>query len=303
MKYVLLIIVSFCSVCPLVGQTPNYSTEIKITQREILIGEPIIVSYQLKAPPNAAIVYPDQAIDPRWDIIYKTDTVWKESDNLVVYAQNWEVTSFDTGFNLLPSLSWKVNGEILTSQKDSVRVNYSLKKPPADYHDIQDILQVSPTPPWWRGPLLVGLAFMLLGIMYWLSKQRKKSPPRVIPIAPISKQPLETAREAIQEMLADKNSMPQDLWYAKLTMIIQRYWETSIHIQPGLLSPENIEPVLRQYGIETPAIEVLQNLFEKASQIKFAKQLTAPEEAKADAQFLLHWLEAHHQQFKTPPNR
>jgi hypothetical protein len=303
MKFVLLLISCFCSICSLLGQTPNYSTDIKVSRRDILIGEPIVVSYQLKAPANAAIVYPDQALDPRWELIYKTDTVWKESDNLVVYAQHWEVTSFDTGFNSLPSFLWKVNGELVTSPKDSIRVQYSLQKPPAAYHDINDILQIPPAAPWWRGPFLVGLAFIMLGILYVLSKRRKKSAPAAISILPVRKQPLETAREAIHGMLTNKTKIPQDRWYAQLTMIMQRYLETSIHIQPGLLSPEDFDPLLQPYGIESSAIELLQYQFKKAGQIKFAKQSTSPEEAEADAHALLQWLEGNNHHFQSLPHR
>src|SRR5450755_3701949 len=110
-----------------------------VDKNQILIGEPVRFSIDVKSP----MVSQNQL--PQFDSIPHFETIEKGSrDSLISatgasYHLEWKLTSFDSGTRVIPAFSVTIGNKIFKTDSLAVEVSYGKIDSLQDYHDIKGI--------------------------------------------------------------------------------------------------------------------------------------------------------------------
>lgn len=159
-------------------------TEFKVTSSEdrILIGDQFELELSATVHPNDEVLWPKSAAIGYGMLLNRSgiDTVQEESTWKLI--ESWTVTSFDSGFVVVPPISITINGQIQESEPLLIQVD--LPKTQDEYYDIVDPL--SSNRPWWVYGLwllaAIAVAFVVSALLHRIFKnkevQRKPKDPR-----------------------------------------------------------------------------------------------------------------------------
>jgi len=147
-----------------------------VNRTQILIGEPIRLTLETDVPEHEPIRFFQLDSIPHFEFLnrQKIDTV--NTGSGTVLTQVMEITSFDSGHWVIPSMSL---GENLATDSIAVDVGFSPFNPEQPYHDIKEIIEVNPQEKnaqikWWyivAGAvallLILFLIFQIIGKRKW----------------------------------------------------------------------------------------------------------------------------------------
>ncbi len=119
------------------------SVKATVNRKQILIGEPIHVSLELKAPIGADVSWFAGDSIPHFEFVEKGKIDSAFGDNERSFRQDIVITSFDSGTWVFPSLPLQVNGTTYLTDSATIDVHFSKFNPNQDYHDIKDIVEVA----------------------------------------------------------------------------------------------------------------------------------------------------------------
>lgn len=274
--------------------------QLVVSRDTILIGEPVLISYQLETEEGNKPLFSGELNLPYLEILRTSDTSWIDNKQSRIYARLWSVTSFDTGRQIIPAQTWQLGGQNYLTQSDTLYVQYSLKQAPLQYHDLKDILEMKPQPSNWKWVLLALLGMLIGWIGYRFFKSKKQVPIQVSSPEIPALSPLESAQQSIQALLNDHPHLPADQWYLALTQIWHRYLSGTSGYPLGELTSVHIDELLQQRLIPTADRAVIEALFEKASLSKFAQYPVDEADLQTDARLLAHWLQTQDPLFQPP---
>ena len=202
-------------------------TTVKATvdRSQILIGEPINLRLEVDVPENEAIRFFQVDSLPHFEFldVQKIDSA--NTGSGTVLTRIIRITSFDSGHWVIPSL---VLGQNIATDSIPVDVGFSPFNPEQPYHDIKEIIEVTPEekeekPQWWY--LLAGAALLII-ILVLVFRKKKKT------VVSIVEQPIDAYKEAmtqLEKLLHDKPEAKQ--YYSQLIDIFRVYVlnKTGIH--------------------------------------------------------------------------
>ncbi|HEY6506127.1 MAG TPA: hypothetical protein VIZ28_19260 [Chitinophagaceae bacterium] len=251
-------------------------TTIKATvdKNKILIGEPIQLTLEANIPANEAIQFFSIDSIPHFEISEKQKTDTSDTDDGgTVLRQIILLTSFDSGHWVIPSF---VLAEGIATDSIPVDVVFSEGfNPDQDYHDIKDIIEVTPQKEkqkWWLWYAIGGGALLVIGLLVYLL--RKKKP--VVQAAPVIMDPYEVALKQLEKLQNEKTDRKQ--YYSALVDIFRVY----ILKKKGIHS---LQKTTDDIVVQLKSIPVAKEPFEKLSQalrlsdfVKFAKYVPSAED-------------------------
>lgn len=149
----------------------------------VLVGEPLQLSIEARLPAGAAYKWnlPDSL--PHWEWIDKSVPALTENRDGRQIKQVCRITSYDTGYWVIPRMVLQVGTKKYYTDTVGIRVDYLMQNPNEDYHDIKEIEEVAAGrfEPW----LLFGAGAVLIpaiAILLILRNRRKK--PATLPELP-----------------------------------------------------------------------------------------------------------------------
>jgi len=245
-----------------------------VNRTQILIGEPITLTLETDVPEHEPIRFFQLDSIPHFEFLdrQKIDTVNTGSGTIL--TQVLQITSFDSGHWVIPSMSL---GENLATDSIPVDVGFSPFNPDQPYHDIKEIIEVTPEEKkeqikWWY---IVAGAVALLLILVLVFRRKKKPAPEVLPPPP---DPYKEAMEQLKKLQAEKVDAKQ--FYSRLTDIFRVY----VFEKKGIHSLQNtthdLVAQLRSLNMPKDQFDQLEQGLMLSDFVKFAKYVPSPENDK-----------------------
>ncbi len=116
--------------------------EVKATidKNQILIGEPIRLSVDVKSPMVTGNILPQFDSLPHFELMEKANRDSIISAAGTSYHLEWKLTSFDSGTRYIPAFSVLMGKQVYRTDSLAVEVSYGKVDTSADYHDIKSII-------------------------------------------------------------------------------------------------------------------------------------------------------------------
>lgn len=254
----------------------------------ILIGDQVIYRLHLIIPENFQFVWPQFAdtLASNVEILNRSaiDTL-RQSDGMFEIRQNFTLTSFDTGYYVIPPfrIQYKVNaqsGESSFIESEPFLLNvFSI---PVDL--AQPIKPI-------KGPIAVpitftellpwiGLFLIIAALVYYFFIRKKKTKPIAI-FKPKPKQPPHVKAIAALEQLKKEKLWQQGLikdYYSKLSGIVREYIEDQFDVPAVESTTYDTIFLMRRKSLADESLRILQELLELSDLVKFAKSKPLPSE-------------------------
>ncbi len=242
-----------------------------VDKSRILIGEPLQLIVEVQVPDNEAIRFITIDSIEHFELIDKPVIDTANTSSGTSIKGIYKITSFDSGHWVIPAFA--LSGAIKT---DTIPVDvvFSDFNPEQDYHDIKDIIEVTPAKKkewWWYA---VGGGLLLLLLLIWLL--RKKKPPVVTAIPASVVDPYEEAMKSLQ--LLKSNTTDAKRYHTSLADIFRLY----IFRKKGILSlqktTDDLVIQLKALTIEKKDYDQLVQSLRLGDFVKFAKYVPAEED-------------------------
>jgi len=247
------------------------------------IGSQVNVTIELETVAGNVIEWPvlGDTITSSIEIISKNppDTIRNENNNNLVIRQVISITSFDTGFIVLPPLTFRIKDkDNLVSELKSEPVLLEVKNVAVDISkEIRDIKPVFTAPytlrdflPW----LMLAAAVGLLATLAWFYiRNRKKNKPLIkLPSKP-QKPPHVMALEMLEalrrEQVWQKGQVKE--YYTRLTDILREYFEKRYGVNAAEMTSDEILSAMKDFLTEASTHSDLKKLLTLSDLAKFAK--------------------------------
>ena len=263
--------------CSVVAQPTFHAS---LDTNRILVGEQ--THYHLEA---SGIEDLKDVLWPAWPDTIKglellsttSDTLFQ--DGLFKVHQRLLITSFDSGFVLIPPLALILDSVKLESEPLIINVTTVPLDPTQDYYDIKKPIKAPLDILYWLKRFWVAAAIgsliIALLLWFWLRKRKqKKAETRVID----TRTPSQRAKDHLHELLNERVWQDGRVkeYYDRATDITRTYIEESFGIHAmEMISNELLEAVESKFSREAQVI--LSRALRQADMVKFAKVSPGPD--------------------------
>ena len=284
----------------LVFTWPGHAEAQKITTdtTAITIGQQIILTLELGIEKGELVEWPllNDTLTKSIEIISKSaiDSIVDAQSGKTMYRQQIVITSFDTGFQVIPPFPFKVKrpGESVSDTRQTEPFLISVSGVAVDMQaEIRDLKPVMQAPytlrdflPWIL--VLLGIALLaLLGWYYYQSRKKKK------PLIKITLRQPKPAHVLALEQLAELKL--QQLWqkgqikeyYSKLTDILREYFAARFGVNAAEMTSDEIMMAMKDHLSDTERLKDLRKILQLSDMAKFAK--ARPLDAENEISFML----------------
>lgn len=264
-----------------VAFSQNAQVTAVLDSQEILIGDQINLDLSVVLQDESTVKWPQfkDTITSQIEIIETSilDTAKKETGETVL-SQRVVITSFDTGFIVLPPINFQFNNDSLQVLSTEPLLIFVSDIPVDTEADIKDIKEPYEVPFNWKkwliwGLIALGVIGLIIGLILYVKKLRAKS--QETPVArPKPKRPAhEIALEKL-ETLRQKKLWQNDqvkAYYIELSDIVREYIEFQFDVLALEMTTDEIISALQLKGIEDEKIKPLKAMLQMADLAKFAK--------------------------------
>ncbi len=247
------------------------------------IGSQVNVTIELETIAGNTVEWPvlGDTITRSIEIVSKNqpDTIRNEKNDNLLIRQVISITSFDTGFIVLPPLTFRIKDKNnLVSELKSEPVLLEVKNVAVDISkEIRDIKPIFTAPytlrdflPW----LMLAAAIGLLATLAWFYiRNRKKNKPLIkLPSKP-QKPPHVIALEMLEalrrEQVWQKGQVKE--YYTRLTDILRDYFEKRYGVNAAEMTSDEILFAMKDFLTEVSTHSDLKKLLTLSDLAKFAK--------------------------------
>ncbi|MFT4544486.1 MAG: hypothetical protein ACI9UR_002484 [Bacteroidia bacterium] len=276
-------IASFLSITVLMASNSfaqNAMVIAELDSQQILIGDQINLDISVEFTHETPLVWPvfTDTITGQIEIIQSLipDTTKKESGETVIH-QRFVITSFDTGFIVLPPIHFIFNNDSSQMLSTEPLLIFVSDIPVEMEADIKEIKAPYDAPFNWKKWLMYGLIILLvLGLIIAaiiLIKRRKQKPvdnlARPKPKRPAHEIALEKLEELRQKKLWQGDRTKQ--FYIELSDITREYIEFRFDVLALEMTSDEAISALKQDGLEELQLAQLKKLLQMSDLAKFAK--------------------------------
>lgn len=292
LSYCLLIVLSLLGFQSIYAQ----NADAVIGREEILIGEQaeLVLSCRISKENPETIVFPalsDTVVD-KVEIVSQSaiDTLQTgEGISETRLEQKFYITSFDTGYYVIPPLEFTVNGEVektdpllLSVKTVEIDTTASIKGASPNYSvevGISDYIKVY----WPYGAGVLGAA-ILAAILFLIIRKRKQIPAKPEPTPEVvdTRTPLEIALEELKRIQREaiyKRNLVKE-YHTEITEALRDFIERQFSIHTHEQTSRQILDGLKFSGLTEKSTARLRTILFRADMVKFAKLVPDPEENK-----------------------
>ena len=251
-------------------------TTVKATvdRSQIFIGEPIKLRLEVKVPENEAIRFFQIDSLPHFEFLTRPKIDTSNTGSGTVLSQIIPITSFDSGHWVIPSF---VLGKNIVTDSIPVDVGFSAFNPDQPYHDIKEIIEVTPEgkkekPRWWYLP--AGAVALLIVLILLFRKKRK-------PVVNVVELPVDSYKEAMTQLEKLQRDKPETKqYYSRLVDIFRVYVLNRTGIHSLQNTTDNLVKQLRGLNIHKEQFEQLSQVLRQSDFVKFAKYIPSADDDK-----------------------
>ncbi|NPD44143.1 MULTISPECIES: hypothetical protein [unclassified Lentimicrobium] len=249
----------------------------------ILIGEQVKLDLKYQLPANKLGLFPvfNDTITSLLEIVSRTniDTIFTE-DGQQLLQQQLVITSFDTGYHIIPPLPFGLmeKGDttfqvlqseplllnVFTVEVDTTKDIKPIVRPMAEPYTIAEFL------PWIASAFAFGL--VIFAIFYFIKRKKKNKPlfqKKEKPSLPPHEQAILDLEKLRLKKLWQQDQLKE--YHTELIDIIRVYIEGRFGIQAAEMVSFEIMDSLKKENINTEALQKLQASLELSDLVKFAK--------------------------------
>lgn len=258
-------------------------TSVSIDTTSILLGDQVKLKISIEVPEKAQVVFPvfGDTLTKDIEIIgrEKIDTQPDLNTKNVVYSQKLTITAFDSGYFVVPPITftYTLPGDttVYTSQTEAMLLE-SKKVAVNDQEDIKDLKDIFDVPLTFREVLPYILAALLAGVLIFLGikygrKLRKNEP--LLGIKKPELPPHIVALKALEELkkkkLWENNHVKE--YYSELTDIVRLYIEKAMAVNAMEMTTDEIKNELIRIKLSEELRKQLIGVLTLADLVKFAK--------------------------------
>lgn len=268
----------------------DVKVEAGLDTNEILIGDQVNFNLRLFIPDNYKFEWPcfGDTLTENLEIVKKSKVDTTElSKNLLEISQTLILTSFDSGYYVIPPVKIKYaeSGDttinivetepyllnVFTVKVDTTQAIKPIKGPIKASYTFREIL------PW----VLLGIILIIVtGLVIYYFRRKKKNLPVFKPKPKPKLPPYQLALTALEKLRKDK-LWQQGLiknYHTELTDIIRQYIEGRFGINAVEMTTWDILNAIRKMSIDKNNKEQLKEILELADMVKFAKAKPLPAE-------------------------
>ena len=264
-------IVTVFSSLPAAAQSQTVA-KATVDKSQILIGEPITLTLEVDVPEEEPIRFFHLDSLPHFEFLnqQKIDTV--NTGRGTILTQVIYITSFDSGHWVIPSLSL---GEGVATDSIPVEVGFSPFNPDQPYHDIKEIIEVTPEEKkeeikWWY---FVAGAIALLLILVLIFRRKKR------PVVQVVQPPADPYKEAMDELAKlQREKLEAKQYYSKLIDIFRVYVFAKKGIHSLQNTTDDLVMQLRNLNIPKDQFDQLAQGLRLSDFVKFAKYIPSADD-------------------------
>jgi LPXTG-motif cell wall-anchored protein len=242
-------------------------TEVKATvdRSQILIGEPIHLTLEVDVPEHEPIRFFQVDSLPHFEFLNRPEIDTANTGTGTRLRQVISLTSFDSGHWVIPALPL---GDQLSTDSIPVDVGFAPFDPAQPYHDIKDIIEVTPVEKkeafqWWY--LVAGAAALII-ILFLVFRKKKKQPVQVVVPPP---DPYKKALSLLEQL--QKNRPEPKQYYSELVDIFRVYVLAKTGIHSLQNTTDDLVRQLKGLAIPKDGFEQLAQSLRLSDLVKFAK--------------------------------
>lgn len=251
----------------------------------ILVGETVNLTIEVRFPLGEKFKWVTLDTIPHFEWINKGPQQSSDGIDGKKVQQAVSVTSYDTGYWIIPRLSIKVGAKTYATDTLGIKVSYSPNfNPEENYRDIKEMEDVQvasdKTMQWW---IIGGAALLLILLLLFFS--RKKTTKQ----KPENKTALSPFEEAIQALALLRTQYKADdgevkLYYTRINDILRNFVAKQFRLSTFEKTNDELILQLRQLNLPTDQFTSLAQALRMADFVKFARYLPpATENEKAIA--------------------
>lgn len=265
----------------LLAQKPAFT--LKADKKEIRIGEQVKLDLEITAPTTAVVQWPalKDTLTKQIEIVEfgMIDTILpKEDVTTQILKTSLIVTSFDTGYQVIPPLTVYLSGDSASTQPFLLHVTTVPIDEQAEIKDIKDPME-PPFNLWeWLAKNWIWLAAMalvvILIVVYFVFFDKDKGPRKIFSPPPPPKPAHILALEKLDEV--DKKKLWQNgqlkAYHSSLSEILREYLENRYKINALEQTSDEIFSHMRYLDINETAKNQLRQVLMLSDMVKFAKE-------------------------------
>lgn len=246
-----------------------------VDRAKILIGEPIKLTIEANLLPGSDLNWPNLDSIPHFEFIEKGKIDSTINADGKSFVQHLTITSFDSGRQVIPTLSFLVDNKKIFTDSIAIEVDFTELDPKQDYHDIKDIIDV-------QNPLVKYVIWMIIALtlvsaalfVYFIRKREILKADKEEQQQPISKlSPYEQAMKALEEL--KKQNLPESgntkLFYIRLNDILRLFVMQKLQISSMEKTNEELILQLKQLNMSREQFSQLAEALRMSDFVKFAK--------------------------------
>lgn len=269
---ILYIILIGCLIASPVVMHGQVLAKASVSRDQILIGEPITLTFEVRIPMGQAVTWFNLDSIPHFEFIEKGKVDTSDNIDGKQYHQELTITSFDSGTVVIPPLVLKVEGQSYVTDSIPIDVSYANLDISKDYREIKEIEEV-PKPAWMAWiPWIIGVVTLLAaGVIVYLLRKPKKPAPAPQPLQP-KLGPYEEALQALEELRKQGwQNGEVKTYYSRLNDILRVFMFRKLKV--ATLEKTNAELImqLRSVPMDKESFNQLVQALQVVDFVKFAK--------------------------------
>lgn len=284
----------------------QFKVEAKADTSAILIGEQVKVHLKIdyrRDLGSISIAFPIiyDTINEFVEVVNKSkiDTIVPDKSDpyQVVQQQTITLTSFDSGYYVIPPFQFIINDdtveteafllEVNTLEVDTAQGIFDIKKPISEPFSLIDWLKENW---WWMTAILVLAVIIVVLIRYLKNRKPKEVIVDEIPVIPYHIIALEKLEKLHQEKLWQSGKIK--LYHSHISEILREYIENRYQINALEETTAEIMFGLRLQQISPEMTNKLTQILTLADLVKFAKEQPLPQENEQSLTFAIAFINA-----------
>ena len=254
--------------------------KVSINKNQILIGEPIRLSIDVKSPMVSGNILPQFDSLPHFEMIEKANRDSVISAHGASYHLEWKITSFDSGTRIIPAFTVALGNRIYKTDSLAVEVSYGATDTSKDYHDIKGIVDLE-NPNVKYIPWMVGaITFLALLLFAWFIRHpfaiEKIAGTPALP----SVSPLEEAMASLQQVKKILEDDPSAVkkYYSGMNDTFRIFLNRRLGLNTMEKTSEELILAMSNLNLEREHFSELATALRMGDFVKFAKYVPGPYE-------------------------
>src|SRR5450432_1159910 len=279
LTYIVFFLILLTGALPLCAQEIP-TVKASVDKNQILIGEPIRFSIDVKSPMTSGNLLPQFDSIPHFELIEKANRDSIISAAGASYHLEWKLTSFDSGTRVIPAFSITIGKQSYKTDSLAVEVSYGKVDTSQDYHDIKGIRDLE-NPDVKYIPWIVGAVTVIAFLLFIWSIQKPFAVNRQLStvnqeISRIS--PIDEALAALEQLkkmlLEDPSSIKK--YYSGLHDTLRIFLNRQLGLVTMEKTSEELIHSISNLKMERDSFSNLTSALRMGDFVKFAKYIPGP---------------------------